>query len=149
MTANYECSRSNRENIPLPFQSKLSKKRQSFCCSFFPFLVSTLNFQCSEGKTSLIVQVFLKYLLRKMCFFKCITGLVSESPLVVKVLTSPKNSRNLQKSTFILLFHHFQEHWVKKKLFLIRSVILGQLDNKYTGKYECSRSNRESLPLPI
>ena len=33
--------------------------------------------------------------------------LFSENPLAVKVLTRPKNYRNLQKSTFILLFHFF------------------------------------------
>ena len=30
MTGNYEYSRSNRENLPLQFQSKLSKKLQTF-----------------------------------------------------------------------------------------------------------------------
>ena len=43
-TANYEYSRSNRENLPLPIQIKLSKKPSSFCVIFLPFLESTLNF---------------------------------------------------------------------------------------------------------
>ena len=38
-----------------------------------------------------------------MCLFKCITGLVSEKPIAVNVLTSPRNSCNMQKRTFILL----------------------------------------------
>ena len=50
LTANYEYSRSNRENLPLQIQIKLSKKPLIFCCSFFAFLESTLNFQCSEKK---------------------------------------------------------------------------------------------------
>ena len=40
----------NRENLPLPIQIKLSKKPYIFCCIFFAFLESTLNFQCSEKK---------------------------------------------------------------------------------------------------
>ena len=48
LTANYEHSRSNRENLPLPVQIKLSKKPQ-----FFVFLESTLNFKSSETKVSL------------------------------------------------------------------------------------------------
>ena len=48
LTANYEYSRTNRENLPLPIQIKLSKKPSVFCSIFFVFLESTLNFQCSE-----------------------------------------------------------------------------------------------------
>ena len=62
LTANYEYSLSNRENLPLPIQIKLSKKPYIFCCNVFAFLESTLNFQCSEKKMSLIGQVFLKLL---------------------------------------------------------------------------------------
>ena len=62
LTANYEYSRSNRENLPLPIQIKLSKKPSIFCCIFFAFLESELNFQCFEKKMSLIAQVFLKLL---------------------------------------------------------------------------------------
>ena len=39
-----------------------------------------------------------------MCLFKCIAGLVSEKPIAVNVLTSPQNSCNMQKRTFIRLF---------------------------------------------
>ena len=52
-----------------------------------------------------------------MCLFKCITGLVSENPLAVNVLTSFKNSRNLQESTFVLSFIHSKLNWVRKSYF--------------------------------
>ena len=62
VTANYENSRSNGENLPSPIQIKLSKKPWTYCRIFFTFLVTTSNFQCSERKMSLIGQVFLKLL---------------------------------------------------------------------------------------
>ena len=62
LPSNYEHSRINRENLPLTIQIKLSKKPEIFSCIFFAFLESTLNLQCSEKKTSLIDQVFLKLL---------------------------------------------------------------------------------------
>ena len=48
MTTNYEESRSNRENLALPIEIKLTKKPSIFCCIFFVFLELTLNFHCSE-----------------------------------------------------------------------------------------------------
>ena len=63
LTANYEHSRSNRENLPLPIQIQLSEKTIFFCSVFFAFLGSTLNLQCF--KMSLIGQVFLKLLTPK------------------------------------------------------------------------------------
>ena len=51
--------------------------------------------------------------IRKTCLLKCLKGLVSENPLAVNVLMSSKNYWNLQKSTFILLFHHSQANWVR------------------------------------
>ena len=65
LTGNYEYSHSYRENFPLPIQIKLSKKPKFFCRTSFAFLVSTLNFQCSEKKNPLINQVFLKLLTPK------------------------------------------------------------------------------------
>ena len=47
LTANYKLSRSNRDNLALPIQIKLPKKRKSFCWIFFDFLLSTWNLQCS------------------------------------------------------------------------------------------------------
>ena len=52
-----------------------------------------------------------------MCLFKCITGLVSENLLAVNVLTSFKNSWNLQESTFVLSFIHSKLNWVRKSYF--------------------------------
>ena len=68
-------------------------------------------------KEASIVKSFWSYWLRNMCSFNCITGLVSESPLAVNPLTSLKNTWNLQKSTFILLFQHFELKWARKKYF--------------------------------
>ena len=66
LTANYEYSRGNRENLPLQIQIQLSKKPLIFCSFFFAFLESALNFQCSEKKKmSLIGPVFLKILTPK------------------------------------------------------------------------------------
>ena len=52
-----------------------------------------------------------------MCLFKNTIGLVCENPLAVDVLTSPKNSWNLHKSTFIQLFLHSEPNWVRKSYF--------------------------------
>ena len=62
LTANYEYSRINRENLQLPNKAKLSKNPSIFCVSFLAFLGSKLNFQCFQKKMSLIAQVFLKLL---------------------------------------------------------------------------------------
>ena len=111
LTANYEYSSRNRENLQLPIQIKLSEKASSFCEIFFPF------FECSQTKGSLESQVFLKLLTLIDCLFNCVTGLVSETRFGVKQLKSLKNSSNLQKSTFILLFHHSELNWVRKSYF--------------------------------
>ena len=60
MTTNYEYSRSNRENLPLPIQMELLEKPKTFSQFFIVFLESTLNFEHFEKKISLIAQVFLK-----------------------------------------------------------------------------------------
>ena len=52
-----------------------------------------------------------------MRLFRCIIGLPSENPLGMNVLTTPKNSWYLQKSTFILLLLHFEPNWVRKSYF--------------------------------
>ena len=69
---------------------------------------------------------------------------VSENTSVVNVLTSPKDCRNLQKSTFIQIFHDSELDWVRAKF-----EILGLLLNTLTTHYFNSRTNRENLPLPI
>ena len=68
LTANYEYSSSNRENVPLPIQLFLSEKQKSFWSIFFflfAFLESPLNFEHFEKETSLITQLFLKLLTPK------------------------------------------------------------------------------------
>ena len=52
-----------------------------------------------------------------MSLFKCIIGLPSENSLTVNVLTTTKNSWNLKRSTFMLLFLHFDPNWVRKSYF--------------------------------
>ena len=50
MTANYEYTRSNRENLPLPVQTQLSEKPKILSQYFIAFLESTLNFEHLEKK---------------------------------------------------------------------------------------------------
>ena len=45
LTANYQCSRSNGEDLPLPIQLQLSKNPKTFCYNFTAFLESTWNFE--------------------------------------------------------------------------------------------------------
>ena len=97
---------------------QLSEKPKACSQFVIDFLESTLNFEHFEKNMSLIAQkYFWSYWLRKTCLLKCIKGLVSENPLAVNVLTSPKNCWNLQKSTFNLLSHHFEPAWVRKSHF--------------------------------
>ena len=65
LTANYEYSCSDRENLPLPIQLQLSEKLKTFSQFFIAFLESTLNFEYFEKKMSLIAQVFTKLLTPK------------------------------------------------------------------------------------
>ena len=51
-TANYEYSRSNGENLPLPIQMQLSEKPKNFCKFFIEFLESTLSFEHFEKGAS-------------------------------------------------------------------------------------------------
>ena len=51
-----------------------------------------------------------------MYLFKCIRRILSRNFLAVNVLTSPKNSWNLHKSTFILFFDHIEPNWVRKSI---------------------------------
>ena len=65
LTANYEYSRSNTYNLPLPVQMQLSEKLETF---FIAFLESALNFEHFEKKMSLMAQVFPKLLTLKDVF---------------------------------------------------------------------------------
>ena len=68
-------------------------------------------------KMTLRAQLFWGLLTSKSGLFKCITRLVSENLLEMNVLHRPKNSWNLQKSTFVQLFHHSDPNWVSKSYF--------------------------------
>ena len=59
LTANYEYSRSNWENLLLSIQMQLFEIPKIFCCIFIAFLESTLNFE----KMSLLTEVFLQFFL--------------------------------------------------------------------------------------
>ena len=50
LTANYEYSRSNTDNLPLPFQMQLSEKLKRFFAFFIAFAESALNFEHFEQK---------------------------------------------------------------------------------------------------
>ena len=60
LTADYEHSRSNGENLLLLIQMQLSEKPKTFSQILIAFLGTTLNFKNFEKKSSLIAQVFLK-----------------------------------------------------------------------------------------
>ena len=60
------------------------------------------------------VKSFSSYWLQKICLFKSILGFFSENALALNVVTSPKNSWNMHKNTFVLLFHESEPNWVKK-----------------------------------
>ena len=64
LTANYEYSRSNGENLPLTIQIQLSENLKNFCRNFIAFLKSKVIFEHlkKKKKKSLITQVFLKFL---------------------------------------------------------------------------------------
>ena len=48
MSADYEYFRSNRENIPLPIQMRISQKPKTNWCNLIAFLQSTLNLKHFE-----------------------------------------------------------------------------------------------------
>ena len=50
LTPNYEYSRSNRKNLPLPIQRQLSIKLNNFSQFFIAFLKCTLNLEHFEKK---------------------------------------------------------------------------------------------------
>ena len=89
LTASYEYSRSNSENLPLPIQTQLSEKPKSFFGIFIAFLESRLNFEDFEKKNephSLSISEVIDCE-RRAYLNKYVKGLVSESPLAVNVLT--------------------------------------------------------------
>ena len=68
LTANYDYSRSNTDNVLLLVQIQLSEKLATFSQFFIPFLESALNFEHFEKKMSLMTQICLKLLIPKDVF---------------------------------------------------------------------------------
>ena len=83
------------------------KNRKFFPVFFCIFGIRIIFLMFWQKKRASYLKYFWSYWLREMCLFKCIAGLISEKPIAVNVLTSPKNSCNMQKRTFILLFRPF------------------------------------------
>ena len=83
-----------------------------------------------------------------MCFFKCITGFVSQKPFGCERVNESQKLLQSAEKNFYPIFSSFWAKLSEKKLFLIRSEILGRLDNTLTANYEYSRINSENLQLP-
>ena len=82
MTADYEYSRSNRENLPLPIEMQLSEKPKTRCCNFIAVLEFTLNFEQFEEKNqphSLSISETTDS--ERRDYLKFIKGLVSQNSL--------------------------------------------------------------------
>ena len=98
LTTNCEYSRSNRENLQIPFRIELSEKQKHICGIFIVFLISKLNFEQFGKRRASKFKYFWSYWLLKMPFLKCIKSLVCENPLAEYMLGSPKNLWNLKKA---------------------------------------------------
>ena len=91
LTANYEYSRSIRENSPLPIQMQLSEKGKP-CSQFFYCIFGTyIKFwtfwkKKKKKKRASWLKYFWSYWLQTTCLLKCVKGLVSQNPLAVNVL---------------------------------------------------------------
>ena len=68
LTANYEYSRNDTDNLQLPVQMQLSGKLKVFSWIFIASFECALNFQHFAKRISLIAQVFLKLLTPKDVF---------------------------------------------------------------------------------
>ena len=68
LTANYEYSCNNTDDLPLPVQMQLSGKLKTFSWYFIALFDSALNFEHFEKKISLIAQVLLKLFTPKDVF---------------------------------------------------------------------------------
>ena len=68
LTANYEYSHSNTENVLPLVQIQLSEKLAAFSQFFIPFPKYALNFEELEKKMSLMAQICLKLLIPKDVF---------------------------------------------------------------------------------
>ena len=102
-----------------PFRSNYLKNHR-FLQHFlwvFGIYINFPMFWKRKKKWAALVKYFWTYWVRRMCLFKRIAGLVFENTLAVNVVSSRKNSWNLQKNTSVLLFHHSVPNWVRKVIF--------------------------------
>ena len=86
LTTNWEYSRSNRENLPLPVPTQLSEKLKPspiFYCICGMYIKFGTYWKKNEPHSSSISEVIDS---ERRAYFKCIKGLVSENPSVVNVL---------------------------------------------------------------
>ena len=96
LTANYEPSRRNTDNLPQPLQMQLSEKLKIFTAFFSCIPEIRIKFGAFwKKKWSLSLQYCRSYWLPKTCLLKCMKGLVSENTLAVNVLTNLWNCLNL------------------------------------------------------
>ena len=80
LTAKYQYSCSNRDNLPLPIQTQFSKKTKIFCCNFIVFLESKLHFEHFLKKTwASQLNYFWNHWLQKTFLFRCIKSPVFEN----------------------------------------------------------------------
>ena len=108
-----------------------------------------IKFPLFWKKVSLIGQVFLKLLTPKYLLISMHTRACFWKPFDSERVNE---SQKLLKSTENYFYPTFSSFWAKlseKKLFLIRSGILGLLAHTFTANYGYSASNRENLILPI
>ena len=149
MTANYEYCRKNRESLPLPIEIHLFEKSKTVFKLFVAFIRSTLNFKHFDKKKRHTSSFFEFIDSQTRAYLSAQKGLYSENPLAVSVLANPKSFWNLQKKYFYPTFSLFWANLSQKNSFLVRSEISRMLVNTLTGNYKYSRSNGESLPLPV
>ena len=147
MTGNCEYSRSNRENLQLAIQIKLSKKLWTFCVNLLEFLKFSWNFECSEKIISLIGQVFLKLLTPKYVLIYWHNRASFWKPFDSERFNYSQKLLKSKEKYFYPIFSSFCAKMGLKKLFSMEFEILGLLDNTLTANYEYSRSNRWNLRL--
>ena len=104
-TANEKYSLRNSQNLQLPIQRQLSKKRKTFSQFFAVFVTFTLGFQYFEKKDNPHRFLYFgSYRLPKMWLGKYLKSLVSEHPSKLNMLKGLKHLWNLQTALLSQLF---------------------------------------------
>ena len=150
LTAYYQYSGSNADNLPLPVQMPLSEKLETFSGIFIE--IFPICFKCTtfwKKKMSLMAQIFLKLMtpkevftyMHKTCSFWKLFGSERFNDYV-----------KLLKSGEKYFYPTFSSVWVNfryKKPFLVRTEILRLLVNTLTAGYEYSHTNTVNLLLRV